>query len=109
MAIFSWPSDPEALLRLIEEVDSDYSEDDFDGHVDDNELLQELEDSGDDECEGKIMSQENLGCDGIENGNGPSEDLHASDGGRNESDDSDVQRERGRVCDQSDCSSTSTV
>ena len=37
MARFLSSNDPEALLQLMEEIDSDFSDDDFDGFIDEND------------------------------------------------------------------------
>ena len=37
MACFLSSNDPEALLQLMEEIDSDFSDDNFDGFIDEND------------------------------------------------------------------------
>ena len=44
MARFLSSNDPEALLQLMEEIDSDFSDDDFDGFVDENDENEKKDD-----------------------------------------------------------------
>ena len=37
MTRFLSSNDPEALLQLMKEIDSDFSDDDFDGFIDEND------------------------------------------------------------------------
>lgn len=52
------PSDPELLLQYMDEIDSDYSDDEFDGFVDENESENEMTEEGVVGAEGGVMVEE---------------------------------------------------
>ena len=49
MARFLSSNDPETLLQLMEEIDSDFSDDDFDGFIDENDDNEKKDDCFSDE------------------------------------------------------------